>query len=142
MGGQAVRPRIVLIVEDDPALQSSMERTLVRHDFAVRAAFDCRRAIPQLEGPRPDVVCIDLCLPDQSGYELCEQIRQMPGCADLPILVMGDAAFPEHMAYAEIAGANAFLKKPFREDALLRCIESLLERAPSSFTSAHLLRLP
>ena len=133
---------IVLIVEDDPVLQSAMQKGLERLAFTVRTAFDCRRAIPQLDGPPPDVVCIDLCLPDRSGYELCEQVRQTRGCADVPILVMGDVAFPEHMVHAEAAGANAFLKKPFPIEALVRCIESLLDRSPASFTSAHVLRMP
>ena len=133
---------VVLIVEDDPALQSALQRGLERLGFTVRTAFDCRHAIPQLDGPPPDVVCIDLCLPDQSGYELCELVRKTPACADVPIVVTGDAAFPEHMVFAEKAGANTFLKKPFRIEALARCIEALLDHAPASFQSSHVLRVP
>jgi len=133
---------VVLIVEDEPALQSSMRRELEQRGFHVRTAFDCRKALPQLEDPVPDVVCIDVCLPDQSGYELCEHVRRTPACADVPILVMGDDAFPEHMAHAEQAGANGFLKKPFRIEDLVGWIDSLLERAPVSFTSAHVPRRP
>jgi DNA-binding response OmpR family regulator len=133
---------VVLVVEDDPVLQDALRSGLERMQYEVRTAFDCRKALPQLEAPPPDVVCIDLCLPDQSGYELCELVRQTPACADVPIIVMGDAGFPEHMVHAEMAGANAFLKKPFRVEALVRCIESLLDRAPASFTSAHVLRMP
>jgi DNA-binding response OmpR family regulator len=134
--------RVVLVVEDDPALQAAVQRGLERHGFVVHAAFDCRNAVRHLDGPPPDVVCIDICLPDGSGYELCERVRHTPSCDDVPILVMGDAAFPEHMAHAEMAGANAFLKKPFHIDLLVRCIESLLDRAPASFANARQLRAP
>jgi DNA-binding response OmpR family regulator len=133
---------VVLIVEDDPVLLGAMRRGLEQGGFEVRTAFDCIKACRQLDGPPPDVVCIDLCLPDQSGYELCEYIRQTPACASVPILVMGEAAFPEHMAHAERSGGNAFLKKPFGLEALVRCIDSLLDRAPASFASAHVLRMP
>lgn len=133
---------LVLIVEDEPALQRSMQRGLEQRGFHVRTAFDCRKALSQLEGPAPDVICIDVCLPDQSGYELCEHVRRTPACAGVPILVMGDKAFPEHMAHAEHAGANGFLKKPFRIEDLVHWIESLLDGSPASFTSAHLLRRP
>jgi two-component system chemotaxis response regulator CheY len=132
----------VLIVEDEPALQESLRRALQHAGFETEAAFDCRKAIERLAGPPLDVVCIDLCLPDQSGYELCEYIRRTPATADVPIVFMGDGAFPEHMVHAEMAGANAFLEKPFHVDALVRCIESLLDRAPASTTKTHVLRMP
>lgn len=130
---------VVLIVEDDPALLRTSARGLERAGYRVVTAFDCRHAIALVAETAPDVMCIDLCLPDQSGYELCEQVRRTPGCADLPIVAMAEAAFPEHMVYAQAAGANAFVKKPFGIDALVRCIESLLQEAPESFRSAHML---
>ena len=133
---------VVLVVEDDPAVQGAIQRGLEQREFTVRTAFDCRKAMLQLEAPPPDVVCIDLCLPDQSGYELCESIRQTPSCSDVLIVVMGDDAFPEHMVHAEMAGANAFLKKPFLMDTLAQCIESLLDRAPASLVNARQLRMP
>lgn len=133
---------VVLIVEDEPELLRGMRRALEDRGYAVRTAFDCGKALALLDGPPPDVICIDLCLPDQSGYELCEHVRRTPSCADAPILVMGDAAYPEHMAHAETAGANAFLKKPFRMEALVCCVESLLQRAPASTDSLHILRQP
>jgi DNA-binding response OmpR family regulator len=133
---------VVLIVEDEPELLYVMQRALVAQGFAVRSAFDCGKALAKLDNPPPDLICIDLCLPDQSGYELCEYVRRHPACAQVPVLVMGDAAFPEHMAYAEVAGANAFLKKPFRPEALVRCVESLVQGAPASTDSLHLLRQP
>jgi DNA-binding response OmpR family regulator len=132
----------VLIVEDEPVLQETLRRALEHAGYAAETAFDCRKAIERLAGSPVDVVCIDLCLPDQSGYELCEYIRRTPAIADVPIVVMGEGAFPEHMAHAEVAGANAFLGKPFHVDALVRCIESLLDRAPASTTSTHVLRMP
>ena len=133
---------VVLVVEDDPTLQNALRRGLERRGFQVRTAFDCRKALLQLEAPIPHVVCIDLCLPDQSGYELCEHIRRTPACRDVPVVVMGDAAFPEHMAHAEVAGANAFLRKPFTLDVLVGCIGSLLDHAPASSAHARQLRMP
>src|SRR5271156_4451139 len=111
----------VLIVEDEPALQEAMRRAVEREGFTACTAFDCRNAIAQLASQRFDVVCVDLCLPDQSGYELCEHLRRTPETAEVPVLVMGNGAFPEHMVHAERAGANSFLEKPFSDVALLRC---------------------
>jgi DNA-binding response OmpR family regulator len=117
--------RLVLIVEDDPALLATMRRHLVGDGFEVFTAYDCQSALAQLQTAPPDVACIDLCLPDESGYELCERIRQQAVLCFVPIVVTSERAFPEDMARAEEAGANAFLKKPFSMQLLTMTLEML-----------------
>ena len=69
------RRRVALVVEDDPRLQGDMSRELSRLGFDVRFALHCGAARQHLAAVTPDVICIDVGLPDQSGYELCEYIR-------------------------------------------------------------------
>jgi DNA-binding response OmpR family regulator len=66
-----------------------------------------------LASSTPDLVCVDIGLPTESGYELCEYIRRSLGLKFLPILVTSQFGSAAEMAHAEEAGANAFLKKPF-----------------------------
>jgi DNA-binding response OmpR family regulator len=117
--------RLVLVVEDDPALLAAMKRHLGNVGFDVFTAYDYRTALAQLQATLPDVACIDLCLPDESGYELCERIRQQAVLCFVPIAVTSERAFPEDMARAEEAGANAFLKKPFSMQLLAETLEML-----------------
>jgi DNA-binding response OmpR family regulator len=125
--------RLVLIVEDDPDLQGSMVAELERMNFEVLSALHYDAAIQQLTtAQRPRLVCVDLELPTRSGYELCEYIRGPLGRASVPILVTSDSGFPEDMACAEEAGADAFLKKPFSMRDFTTCVQTLLDRVPAS----------
>jgi DNA-binding response OmpR family regulator len=125
---------LVLIVEDDPDLQESMAAELERMDLEVLSALHYDAAIQQLMTARtPHLVCVDLELPTRSGYEVCEYIRGPLGRASVPILVTSDSGFPEDMACAEEAGANAFLKKPFSMRDFTTYVETLLDRIPGSW---------
>lgn len=134
--------RIALVVEDDPRLQRAMVKHLERVEFDVRKAFDFDAAVQHLTTCKPDVACIDLGLPSESGYELCEHIRKQPPFVWLPILVTSERSFPEDMAHAEEAGANAFLKKPFAMHELLKYVSALLDGPAISQPGVRRLRFP
>lgn len=90
--------RVALIVEDDPSLQRAMAKELERARFHVLTAFDFDAAVTHLGEPKVDVACIDLGLPSESGYELCEHIRNRLKLAWLPILVTSERSFRGHGA--------------------------------------------
>jgi DNA-binding response OmpR family regulator len=119
--------RIALIVEDDPRLRQAMNRELGRMNFIVLSANHCDAAIRHLETHVADVVCVDIALPDKSGYELCEYIRGTMGLTRVPILATGEYGTSLDMAEAEKVGANAFLLKPFSVRQLSLCVQSLLD---------------
>jgi DNA-binding response OmpR family regulator len=133
--------RIALVVEDDPLLQSAMAKQLERAKFQVLTALNFDAAVRHLTALKPDVACVDLGLPSESGYELCEYIRSQPHLLWLPILVTSERGFPEDMAHAEEAGANAFLKKPFTMQRLLKYVSALLDGPQTSRPSVRRLRL-
>ena len=76
-----------------------------------------------------------------SGYELCEYIRRQPTLIAMPILVSSERGFPEDMAHAEEAGANAFLKKPFPMTRLIKYVHALLDGPNASRPSVRRLRI-
>jgi len=120
------RRSTALVVEDDPKLQSAMSAQLRQMALDVLVANHYDAAVRHLAAGEPDVICIDVGLPNKSGYELCEHIRGSLRFVGLPILMTSDHGDPGDMAYAENAGANAFLHKPFSMRQLAHCIESLL----------------
>ena len=134
-------PRTILVVEDDPVLQRAMAKGLEAAKFTVRTAIDYETAVGILKGMRPSLVCVDLALPRESGYDLCEHIRGPLGLERVPILVTSDSGFPEDMACAEQAGANAFLKKPFPPEKLIKYVLALLDGPNSSRPSVRRLRI-
>jgi DNA-binding response OmpR family regulator len=120
--------RIALIVEDDPRLRQAMNRELARMNFIVLSANHCDAAIRHLETHVANIVCVDIGLPDKSGYELCEYIRGTMGLMRVPILATGEYGTSHDMTEAEKVGANAFLLKPFSVRHLSLCVQSLLDR--------------
>jgi two-component system response regulator PhoP len=111
---RTVTRRIALVVDDDPFMQREM-------------ASDFDAAVLHLATCTPDVACIDVGLPGELGYELCEHIRSRAHLVWLPILATSERTRPEDIAHAEEAGASAFLKKPFPMDRLLKYVSALLD---------------
>ncbi len=85
-------------------------------------------------------MCLDLTLPRESGFELCEYIRADGRLRFVPVLVISDRSSPEDMAHAEEVGANAFLKKPFRRDRLIKYVSVLLDGPNASRPSVRRLQ--
>jgi twitching motility two-component system response regulator PilH len=131
--------RLILLVEDHPAQREAIRKCLVENRFQVEATADYHGAAGVLTRCVPDLVCLDLTLPRESGFELCEYIRRHPKAQQVPILVISDRSLPEDMAHAEEAGANAFLKKPFTRDKLMRYVSVLLDGPHGSRPSVRRL---
>jgi len=124
--------KTVLSVVADPALKVVVERQLKALPFDVLLATDAESAIRTLETRKPHLVCIDLRLPRDSGYEVCEFIRRTARLRDVPILVMSERASAADRAYAEEAGADGFLPKPFTLNQFSEQVRALMAGDPLS----------
>jgi DNA-binding response OmpR family regulator len=131
--------RTILFVNDHPGERESIRRVLTGERFIVEHASDYHSAVKFLEGKVPRLVCLDLRLPRESGYELCEHIRSQRKFDWVPILVMSERGSPEEMAHAEQLGANAYLKKPFSNERLLKYLGALLDGPMASRPSIRRL---
>lgn len=132
--------RVVVLVEDHPTQREAIRRCLVEKNFQVETATDYHSAVKVLATCVPDLLCLDMTLPRESGLELCEYVRREERLRLVPILVISDRSSPEDMANAEDSGANAFLKKPFTRDKLLKYVGVLLDGPHASRPSVRRLR--
>lgn len=126
-----MRFKTALLVEDHPDLRSEIREFLQRMGLRTVEASDAGSALSRLAACQPDLICLDLVLPESSGYELCEFIRRSPRHRTTPVLMMSDRSYPEDRAHAAEAGADAFLAKPFSEASLRQRIEELQGAAPA-----------
>ncbi|MFO0756281.1 MAG: response regulator [Byssovorax sp.] len=132
----------VLLVDDDPAFTEDATKALAERGLDAEVAIDSAAAVVSLTAHLPDLVCVDLNLPRESGYEICELIRGDPALKDLPIVIISNRHLPEDLAYAEEAGANAFVILPVSPEAFARQVESVLDgRTPSARSRATLREL-
>ena len=88
-------------------------------------------AMHYLREGRPDLVCVDLVLPDVSGFSLCGHIRATPELANLPVLVVSSRNQPEDKTRALRAGASGYLSKPFTVEDFRECVRQAMESVPS-----------
>src|SRR4051794_34558342 len=93
--------RVIVVVEDDPKQRIALESYLTEEGFHVVTAIEYQAAVEALKTVTPALVCLDLTLPNESGYELCDYIRGQLRLSPVPILVMSDHGTPEDMAHAE-----------------------------------------
>ena len=96
----------------------------------VLEAFSGNAAKELLAEQTPDLVCLDLTLPDISGYEVCEHIRATPGLQDVPVLMISARAQTMDRAQAEEAGASGYLIKPFTPEELRQQVERVMAARP------------
>jgi DNA-binding response OmpR family regulator len=135
-----MRKRTALVVEDNPPERDMIAGWLRLEGFEVETAVDYRAAVAALASIRPDIICCDISLPRESGFDLVEYVRSNQATEWIPILVMSERHSPEDMAQAEHVGANAYLKKPFSRERLEKYVTALLDGPHSSRPSVRRLR--
>lgn len=115
----------VLLVDDDPDL-SLMLRTLLRgQDFRIDAVYTGVEGIDSVKSQTPDVVILDLLMPEMDGWEVCQQIRDF---SDVPILILSALGAPGSVARALDAGADDYLIKPVHASLLASRLRTLVRR--------------
>jgi two-component system chemotaxis response regulator CheY len=118
--------KVVLLVEDDTAIRVLLKKALQRLGLKVFEASNGRGAINFLTNNKPDLVCLDLVLPELSGFEILTFIRRNRRFDALPVLVVSARPLPEDQAQAREQGASAYLTKPFTRGEFEHCVRSLL----------------
>ena len=116
----------VLLVEDDPHLLRTMRITLHASGHEVITAATGRKALSEAAAGRPDLVVLDLGLPDLDGLEV---IRSLRGWTGVPIIVLSGRASGGDKVTALDAGADDYVTKPFGVDELLARIRAVTRRA-------------
>ncbi len=120
----------ILIIEDDPDLSDLMAVTLRPAGHDVLTAGDGAEGLCALGTFAPDLLVIDIMLPDIVGLSLCERVRStsLPGERRIPILITSACDERDAGPLATAAGADAFLPKPFSPYQLLLRLHALLGR--------------
>lgn len=120
------RPAQILLVDDEASIQRSMAPLLRSRGYAVLVAGTGRDAIDLFERERPDLVILDLGLPDMDGSQVCRQLRER---SETPILVL-TARGAEHDKVAALdQGADDYVTKPFGPEELMARIRAALRRS-------------
>ncbi len=121
-----MRPALILFVDDETALQKTVVPLLRSRGYTVTTAETGKDALAAIDAERPDLVVLDLGLPDMDGTVVCERIRAR---SDAPILILSARLTEPDKIAALDRGADDYITKPFSPEELLARVRAALRRA-------------
>lgn len=107
---------LILVIEDEAPIRRFLKITLTNHGYIFREAMNGKEGIAKVASERPDLIILDLGLPDMDGLEVTRELRQ---CATIPIIVLSARGREKDKVDALDAGADDYLTKPFGVSELL-----------------------
>ncbi len=120
-------PDIILVVDDTPAYLRMTNQLLAEQGYVVRPALTGKRALEYCQIELPDLILLDIRLPDIDGFEVCRQLKADTRTADIPIIFFSVAQGERDKARAFAEGGVDFVSKPFLAEELLARIKTHLE---------------
>jgi two-component system phosphate regulon response regulator PhoB len=118
----------ILVVDDEPDLLELVRMSLRQAGFEVDTAETGRQALERMQRSAPDLVILDLMLPDLSGTEVCRRVRQDPALAELPVIMLTAKADEVDRVVGLELGADDYVTKPFSPRELTLRAQAVLRR--------------
>lgn len=126
MTALADEPAIVLVVDPDPLMLTAVAAVLDLSGYECHMARHAAGAMQASRSLRLDLVVCDVDLPDQSGFELCREIRRLPACERLPFLFVSSGQSDDMVQRARQAGGVYYLRKPYDPEVLIDLVEKAI----------------
>jgi len=118
----------ILLADDEIALRFLLTETLSDEGYEITEVEDGLQAIEQLQKQSYDLIILDYMMPERTGVEVCEWLRQSGhGNQDLPVILLTAKALEKDKEKAKAAGATTYIVKPFSPLQLLDTVQQLLE---------------
>ncbi len=127
----------ILIVDDDPDFVDATRIVLESESYNVSVAFDGNEGLAKARAEKPDLIILDIIMPDMDGFTVCEQLKSDPNLSDVPVMML--TSFAERKGETSLAvtrgmmlEAEDYVDKPVQPQELLRRVEALLKRLRKS----------
>jgi two-component system cell cycle response regulator len=117
----------ILVVDDDPSILETLTTMLRFRGYATHVAATGRKALEEVRGWDPDLVLLDIMLPDIDGYEICRRLKSDRETSDIPILIVSARTRREEIVSLLELGANDYITKPFFLDEVIARVRTNLD---------------
>jgi len=116
----------ILIVEDEESLLKLESILLTSKGYDVRGVLNGQQALEAIQEERPDLVLLDIMLPEIDGFEVCQRIKDNPDTRSIPVIMLTAKKSREDMARGEKVGADWYITKPFKSVMVIETIQRFL----------------
>jgi CheY-like chemotaxis protein len=120
--------KTVMIIEDEPDAAEMFAEMMRVNGFRVIKMFSSAPAIPMISQEKPDVIILDIMMPDISGLEVLRYMRREPDLASIPVIVVSAKSMPSDIKTGLEAGASMYLTKPVGFLDLKQAVEQALHK--------------
>lgn len=123
-----MEPADILVIEDDYIVARTIERSLNGDEFCVRLASRGEKGLYLARQNPPDLVILDIIMPNMDGYQVCRAMRADPCLKNIPVLFLTAKIKPQDKITGFTAGGDDYLCKPFNVDELIMRVRAILRR--------------
>ena len=120
------QPLDILIVDDTPANLRLLSQLLTEHGYKVRAALNGARAIDAAHAQVPDLILLDIMMPEMDGYTVCERLKALPRTRDVPVIFLSALGEADDKVKAFAVGGVDYMTKPFEPREVLARVQTHL----------------
>ena len=117
---------LVLIVDDDERLREYVRVNLEMEGYEVREAGSAEEGLAELEDASPDLILLDVMMPEVDGWEMLQRVQERHGVGSIPVTMFSGKVDEDSMAEAATRGAQGFIGKPFNPQQLIASTKQLL----------------
>ncbi|MGB3614364.1 MAG: response regulator, partial [Elainellaceae cyanobacterium] len=121
-----VPSNLILIVDDQPANLKVLRGLFANMGYRLTFATSGEQALERAQAAHPDLILLDLMLPDMSGLAVCRQLKKVAKTADIPVIFLTASHELDHLVEAFEEGAADYVTKPFRSSELLTRVQNHL----------------
>ena len=121
----------VLLVDDEPSIVKMVGKRLEVEGFEVSVAMDGQEGLRKAQAESPELIILDVMLPKLNGYEVCTMLKQDTRYQKIPIVMFTAKAQEKDEKLGLECGANVYMRKPFKAQALVETIRALLKLSAS-----------
>src|SRR5208283_3285293 len=116
----------VLIVDDERLTRAVLQRNVILAGYDVMLASNGVEALQKIQEAAPDLIVVDLVMPDMNGFEMCRRIRNNKQTTKIPVVVVSALQSQTDIEEAKASGADAYLTKPIKPEEFIKHIKKYL----------------
>lgn len=116
----------LLVVDDEKDFVGFISERLEAKGFDILKAYDGKKGFEMAQSERPDLIILDVAMPEMNGYDVCRNLKMDENSKDIPIIMLTAKFQPNDILFGKEMGTDAYLTKPLELELLLNTVNALL----------------